>query len=48
MVDIGSFTGFMDIYFAMSLSTLDNNIFVLGPNNSLQPLSAGFVPWKKK
>ncbi len=47
MVDIGSFTGFMDIYFAMSLSTLDNNIFVLGPDNSLQPLSAGFVPWKK-
>ncbi len=45
-VGLGQFSGPVDIYFGIYSPLIDpDNIFILTPENTLQPISAGFTPW---
>ncbi len=45
-VGLGQFSGPVDIYFGIYSPLIDpDNIFILTPKNTLQPISAGFTPW---
>ncbi len=46
-VGLEAFDGPVDVYFAISAPEIDpNNIYLLTPGNSLQPVSHGLVSWR--
>ena len=45
-VSLPQFSGPVDVYFGIYAPSLSSDIYLLHPDMTLQPLSAGLVPWK--